>query len=146
MHDFKRFPELANAQMSFYYWASPHKQIFNDFRAICTKVIDGDTIRVKWSERDFEFPIRMLDTNAPEMNEEGGEVSRSWLEKQILNKEIEIIIDANQRVGKWGRLLGTIMQGGLNINQQSIIQGFATSFENRNEGKLPDINKVIKWL
>jgi endonuclease YncB( thermonuclease family) len=144
-HDFVLFPELTNSQMEFYYLQSPHKQILYDFRAEVVKVIDGDTIRVKWSERDFDFPVRFLGTNAPEMNE-GGEESKSWLENMILEKEVEILIDPKQRVGKWGRILGTIYQGGLNINDMSIMLGMATSFENRNEGKLPNIHQVIpKW-
>lgn len=142
-HDFNRFPELANAQMDFYYHESPHKQILYDFSAVVTKVIDGDTIRVKWSERDFEFPIRMLNTNAPEMNEDGGDISKSWLEDMILDEEVLIAIDPKQRVGKWGRLLGIIYHDGLNINETSIFMGVATTFENRNEGKIQEIEA---WL
>lgn len=142
-HDFKRFPELRNSQMDLYYFESPHKQITEDFFCTVVKVIDGDTIRVKWEERNFDFPVRFMDTNAPEMNEDRGEVSKSWLEEQILNEEVEIKINKKQRVGKWGRLLGTIMCGGLNINQASIRAGMATPFAQRNEGQIPNINKVI---
>ena len=141
-HNFIRFPELTNSQLDELYFQSPHKQITEDFRAIVTKIIDGDTIKVKWPERDFEFPIRFLNTNAPEMNEGGGE-SKSWLEEQILGEKIDIKIDKKQRVGKWGRLLGIIYHGGLNINQLSINAGMATSFENRNEGEIPDFTKEL---
>jgi len=144
-HDFKRFPELANSQMDFYYFASPHKQILYDFRGFVVKVIDGDTIRVKCAFRDFDFPVRMLDTNAPEMNE-GGEAAKSWLEGQILNEEVDILINPQQRVGKWGRLLGTIVHKGLNINEASIQAGVATPFDKRDEGKIPTLDEVIpKW-
>ena len=129
--------------MILYYWDSPHKQITENFVATVTKVIDGDTIRVKTNFRDFDFPVRMLDTNAPEMNEDRGDVSKSWLEEQILNEDIEILINAKKRVGKWGRLLGIIMHNGLNINTASIRAGMATPFDKRNEGQIPDINKVI---
>ena len=144
-HDFKRFPELANSQMDLYYLESPHKQILYDFRGVVVKVVDGDTIRVKCEFRDFDFPIRFLDTNAPEMNE-GGEKAKSWLESQILNEEVDIIINPDQRVGKWGRLLGTIYHRGLNINQLSIDLGMATSFEDRRTGTIPKIDEAIpKW-
>lgn len=143
MHDFKRFPELANRQMDIYYLQSPHKQILADFRAKCVKVVDGDTIRVKWAERAFEFPVRLIDTNAPEMNEKGGERSKSWLETQILGEEIDILINPKIRVGKWGRLLGTIFHRGMNINELSIINGMATPFEDRNEGQIPGVDS---WL
>ena len=147
-HDFQRFPELDNAQMELYYFESPHKQITEDFTAKVTKVIDGDTIRVSWDERDFEFPVRMIGTNAPEMSEEGGKVSQSWLEGLILNEEVNILIDRNQRVGKWGRILGNVMHNGLSINEISILEGKATPFDQRDEGKIPTIIETLgafKW-
>ena len=148
-HDFVKFPELTNAQMEIYYFESPHKQIFSDFRATVTKVHDGDTITVRAPFRDFTFPVRFLDTNAPELNEEHGKDSQLWLENIIFNEEIDIIINPSNRVDKWGRLLGIIYHKGMNINQQSINEGKATSFENRMEGKLPNIDKemaIEKWL
>lgn len=143
-HDFERFPELTNAQMDQYYMESPHKQILEDFRAKVVKVIDGDTIMVKWPERNFNFPVRFLNTNAPEMNEPGGKEAKSWLERQILGEEVDIIINPNQRVGKWGRILGEIFHLGLSINQLSITFGWATPFDDRNEGQIPSINEVLK--
>jgi endonuclease YncB( thermonuclease family) len=147
-HDFIKFPELRNGeQMQLYYWESPHKQILEDIRAEVVKVVDGDTIRVKWRERDFDFPVRFLGTNAPEMNEPRGKECRSWLEGIILNQEIDIIIDKNQRVGKWGRLLGVIFFKGMNINEEMVRSGKSTTFEARHEGLLPDLNKMffIRW-
>lgn len=127
-HDFKRFPELANSQVDFYYFESPHKQIFEDFNAKVIRVIDGDTIRVMWDERDFDFPVRFLNTEAPEMDEVGGKEARGWLEKQILGEEVEIKINPKQRVGKFGRILGEIIHLGRNINQASMEEGFAIPF------------------
>ncbi len=142
-HDFERFPELTNSQMEIYYFESPHKQIVEDFRARVLKVHDGDTITVRTDFRDFDFPVRFLGTNAPELNEPNGDVSQKWLESKILNEEVEILIDKNQRVGKWGRLLGEIFHGGISLNEESIRAGKATEFDNRNEGELPDLNKEL---
>jgi endonuclease YncB( thermonuclease family) len=135
-HDFKNFPELTNAQAHFYYFQSPHKQIFEDFSATVVRVHDGDTITVRWQERDFDFPIRFADTAAPELNEDGGHEAQSWLENRILGKEVDIIIDQNKRVEKWGRLLGTVLQGGQDVGHEEIMNGFATTWENRKEGKI----------
>ena len=82
-HDFKRFPELTNNQMQFYYFESPHKQIVEGFLAKVIKVTDGDTIRVYTDSRNFDFPVRLANIDAPELGE-GGEVSKSWLTSQIL--------------------------------------------------------------
>jgi len=142
--DWVKFPELRNSEVDLLYWQSPHKQIFEDFRAKVTKVIDGDTIRVLWNKRNFTFPVRFLGTNAPEMNERGGRSSQEWLEGKILGSKVDILIDPKQRVGKWGRILGTIIYNGVNMNEATIWAGKATTFENRNEGKIPPLAKLLK--
>jgi len=145
-HDFKAFPELTNSQMDFYYADSPHVQIFTDFEATVVKVHDGDTITVRWHERDFDFPVRLIGIDAPEMNA-GGLESKLWLEKQILNQKVEILIDKNQRVGKWGRILGQVFHNGMNINQESLMEGMSVPFDRRREGTIPDINaEMAAWL
>ncbi len=132
-HDFKRFPELTNNQMTFYYFESPHRQITENFMAKVVKVTDGDTIRVTTDFRDFSFPIRFINTDAPEIikGEEGAIESQKWLENLILNQEVEILIDPQNRVEKWGRLLGEVLFQGININKQSILENFAVRFEDR---------------
>lgn len=126
-HNFKRFPELTNSQMQFYYFDSPHKQITEGFLAEVVKVTDGDSIRVKTDFRDFDFPIRLANINAPEMNE-GGEESKNWLEKELLGEEIYVKIDKNNRVGKFGRIIGEILLFGVNINYQSLAEGLSLPF------------------
>ena len=137
-HDFKRFPELTNAQMQIYYWSSPHKQITEDFIAKVVKVSDGDTIRVLWDERDFDFPIRLFNLAAPELNETGGKESQSWLEKLILGKDVEIII-SDERVEKWGRLLASVFFAGFDITEDSIRNGHGIAWKDRkSSGPIPD--------
>ncbi len=141
-HDFVRFPELTNRQMNTEYFNSPHRQITEDFRAEVIKVHDGDTITVRWKDRDFDFPIRLININAPEMNE-GGEEAQSWLENKILFSEVDILINPTQRVGKWGRLLGVIINNGININEEIMNLGLATEFTDRNTGQIDDIDKML---
>ena len=146
-HDFVRFPELTNRQLQEHI-VSPHPQITEDIRVEVVKVIDGDTIRVRWERRDFDFPVRFLDINTKEMNE-GGEEAREYLKGVIEGEEVELKIDKNQRVGKYGRLLAKIISLGMDMGDTMIRLGYATSFENRNEGKIPDLNKELRmeqWL
>ena len=89
-HDFKNFPELTNRQMQVYYFESPHRQITEDIRVKVVKVTDGDTIRVEWNERDFNFPIRIAYLDAPELDETNGERSQKWLSSRILNEEVAL--------------------------------------------------------
>ena len=133
-HDFIRFPELTNAQMGLYYFDSPHQQIMEDFDAKVLRVIDGDTIRVTVGFRDFDFPIRISNLLAPEMNEKGGVKSRNHLRGLIEGKTIEVIINKANRVGKWGRLLGEIRERGFDIGQQMIEEGFAVGLDQEQPG------------
>jgi len=126
-HDFQKYPELTNSQMQILYFDSPHRQITDDFIADVVKVTDGDTIRVKWSERNFNFPVRLANINAQEM-QNGGEEAKEWLKKEIEGEEVEVKINKKNRVGKYGRLIGTIMYAGVNINQMSETLGYAKKF------------------
>lgn len=130
-HDFKKFPELTNSQMQIYYFESPHKQITETFSGEVVRVIDGDTIKVKWEEREKPVIVRFIDTAAPELDERGGKESKAWLERQILNEEVMILIKPKLRVGKWGRIIGRIIHFGMDINRMSIETGHAVPFAER---------------
>jgi len=134
-HDFKAFPELTNSQMDFYYFDSPHKQITEDFVAEVVKVIDGDTIRVIWDQRNFSFLIRFLDIDAAEIDTIDGVKSRNWLESMILGETVDIMVDPNQRVDKWGRLLGRVLLEGVDMAEMSLGNGFSVPFERRIENE-----------
>ena len=132
-HDFKAFPELTNNQMQFYYFDSPHKQMIEPFNAKVIRVKDGDTIQVTMDDRDFDFPIRLARIAAPELDEQGGEKSQKWLEKELLNEEIEIILIPS-RVGKFGRLIGEVNHFGRNMNNLSLDLQYSIKFEDINRG------------
>lgn len=142
-HDFKKYPELTNNQMQFYYFDSPHQQITESFEAKVIKVTDGDTIRVSVPFRDFDFPIRMLDINAPELGE-GGLESSKWLAGKILGKMVEIEINKKLRVGKWGRLLGKIILDGIDIGQESMNWGFSRRFGEDTPGEIPNFENELE--
>ena len=129
-HDFKLFPELTNSQMQIYYFQSPHKQIVEPFLAEVVKVTDGDTIRVKWQERDFNFPVRMAEIAAPELDERGGLDSQKFLSNQILGEIVEVI-PTKTRVEKWGRLLANVMFLGMDMSAHIINNGHAVSWADR---------------
>jgi len=143
MVDFKKNPELRNSEIDFYYFQSPHKQIFEDFKATIIKVSDGDTVRVVTEFRDFDFPIRLLDIDAQELKASGGPEAQNFLENFILGKEVDVIMDRNRRVDKWGRLLGKINFHGLDIGENMIRNGHATTFDARRESLVPQLNEIV---
>ena len=146
VHDFKAFPELTNRQMEIFYFASPHKQITEDFTGIVRKVTDGDTIRVETTFRDFLTTIRFSDLAAPELDEIGGVASQEWLSDRILGKSVDIIL-TKSRVDKWGRILGTIMFGGQDMADESINTFHGVAFADRKEGRgIPSIESLLPNL
>ena len=143
LHNFKAFPELTNSQMDELYMESPHKQIFENFKAKVKKVRDGDTIVLEWEERDFAFPLRVKDIDAPELNIKGGHEAKAYLQELIEGEDVEIIIDPKNRVEKWGRLLGDISFNGTLVSEDMIRMGLATPFERRREGIIVPIERAF---
>lgn len=142
-HDYKNYPELTNTEINEFGFSSPHKQITQDFEAFVTQVHDGDTITVSTTFRDFKFPIRFTLIDAPELNN-GGDAARDWLKTRILNQTVKVIIDPNNRVGKYGRLLGNIFFNGLSINNQELMLGLAKEYGKKFEGQIPPIYKDLR--
>ena len=142
-HDYQKYPELTNTELQVLGFSSPFPQIVENFSATVVKVHDGDTVTLRTNFRDFDFPLRILHINAPELNESGGEASRNWLKSMIEGQKVDILIDQNNRVGKYGRLLGDILHQGLLVSEASIVSGHATPFKDRYEGQIPAVGKIM---
>jgi len=142
-HDYKAYPELTNSEINIMGFSSPHPQITQDFEATVIKVHDGDTITLRVNFRDFDFPLRFLNIDAPELNE-GGEEATRWLKSRLLNKTVQIQIFPNNRVGKYGRLLGVVLLDGLNIGEEMIHLGLVADYGRKKEGEVSDIYKYIQ--
>lgn len=147
-HDFEKFPELSNKQLETLQFTSPHTQIVEDFRAEIVRVHDGDTVTLRTVFRDFDFPLRLLDIDAPELNA-GGAEAREWLRSRVLGKTVQIKINPKQRVGKFGRLLGKIFHAGMDIGEELLYAGLAKRFGTLDEFELPKIERtynIRQWL
>ena len=118
-HDYQKYPELSNTELQVLQFSSPHTQIVEDFEAKVVKVYDGDTITLRATFRDFDFRLRFLDIDAPEMNA-GGNIARDWLISRILGKVVNVLIDKTNRVGKYGRLLGKVLYNGTIVSEEMI--------------------------
>lgn len=143
-HDFEKYPELSNSQIATFGLFSPHPQITEDFVAKVEEVIDGDTIKVSVSFRDFVFPIRLLDINAPEMSEEHGEEAKQFLRNRIEGEEVMILIDKSQRVGKYGRLLGRVLAQGVDVGREMLNFGLVFEFGRKGEADAFNMNKYLR--
>jgi len=141
-HDYKAYPELTNTELETERFNSPHPQITQDFEATVIKVHDGDTITLKTSFRDFNFPLRLANIDAPELNE-GGEETREWLKEKLLNRNITILINQKNRVGKYGRLIGTVLSNGMNIGDEMLRLGLVVQFGKKKESLPPSLAKTF---
>lgn len=104
------------------------------YRARCVKVVDGDTVDC---DVDLGFHIttrvrvRLAGINAPELNSPNAEhrtlanEAKNHLIDSILNKDILL---ETSKTEKYGRYLGSITCGGININSEMILMGLATTY------------------
>ena len=142
-HDYVSFPELTNSQLENLGLSSPHVQITEDFVARVVKVHDGDTVTLRVDFRDFDFPLRLLDIDSPELSE-GGDRSRDWLKGEIEGKVVDVQIDKSNRVGKYGRLLGTILANGYDVAQTQIHLGLAVPFGEKKASEVPSFGQLMQ--
>jgi len=141
-HDYNSFPELTNSQLEVLQFSSPHVQIVSDFSAVVVEVHDGDTVTLRTNFRDFAFPLRLAAIDAPEMNA-GGSVARDWLSSRVLGKDVFVLVDFNNRVGKYGRLIGTVMFNGMSVNSEMVYLGLVSEFGKKNESAVEDFGKLL---
>lgn len=141
-HDWQNYPELTNSQLQELEFESPFPQIKEDFQAQVVKVHDGDTITLRTGFRDFDFPLRFLNIDAPELNE-GGETAREWLKQEIEGKEVEIRMNEANRVDKWGRLLGSVFHNGMDIGEAEMHLGLAKPYGTIKEGEVPTAEQSL---
>jgi DNA-binding beta-propeller fold protein YncE/endonuclease YncB( thermonuclease family) len=76
-----------------------------------TYVVDGDTLDVN------NIRIRLALVNTPEVGEAGFDTAKNFVENHCLNKNGEVDIDEGQRQGSFGREIGVVYCGGMNLNQ-----------------------------
>ena len=86
---------------------------------ICTAVIDGDTFRLETGET-----VRLIGIDAPELSQPGGEESRQYLTRLILNKGLTLKTGYQDR-DKYSRLLRFVYIDDVCINEEMIKQGYA---------------------
>lgn len=98
-----------------------------EYKAIVTRVIDGDTIE---AEVDLGFHVKMnlrfrlARINAPELKK-GGDITRAYLITKLLDKEIII---KSFKTDKYGRWLAEVFIEGENINDSLVKEGLASKY------------------
>ena len=88
------------------------------------RVIDGDTIRAE--AKGKEIKIRLVEIDAPEMNQPFGAQSKSFLNRLLYEKDVTLIAQGEDR---YGRVLGNLFSNELNVNMLMVKFGFAWVYD-----------------
>jgi len=109
---------------------SLNEQLYT-YMAHITSVYDGDTVTANidlgmgvWKNKE---KLRLSRINAPEVrgdSREQGAISRDWLRKRILDKQV-LIRTIHDKKGKYGRYIAEIWHDDVNINDLIVTSGMA---------------------
>ena len=88
------------------------------------QVVDGDTIRAEVKGK--EIKIRLVEIDAPEINQPFGAQSKNFLNRLLYGKDVTLIAQGEDR---YGRTLGAIYANGESANALMIKSGFAWVYD-----------------
>ena len=88
------------------------------------RVVDGDTIRAE--AKGKEIKIRLVEIDAPEMDQPFGAQSKNFLNRLLYKKNVKLISQGEDR---YGRILGEIYVDGESANTSMIKSGFAWVYD-----------------
>lgn len=88
-----------------------------------TRVLDGDTVDVRMS--DGTYRVRLANIDAPEKAQPYGRQSTQLLATFVMNKTVDV---RQEDVDRYGRIVGTLTVGGMNVNRQMACQGAAWAY------------------
>ena len=88
------------------------------------RVVDCDTIRAE--AKGKEIKIRLVEIDAPEMNQPFGAQSKNFLNSLLYEKDVTLISQGEDR---YGRVLGNLFSNELNVNMLMVKFGFAWVYD-----------------
>lgn len=86
-------------------------------------IADGDTLFLQTGWRQAK--IRLAEIDAPEHSQAFGEQSKQSLAGLALGKTVRV---EPETIDKYGRIVGTVFAGGLNLNQEQVRRGMAWAY------------------
>lgn len=104
--------------------------IKSDLQGVVTHVSDGDTMVLKDS-LGKTHKVRIDGIDAPEMGQDFGKQSKSFLEKLILNKRVSVEVVG---IDQYRRILGVVSVNGTDVNKAMLRNGMAWQYKyNKNK-------------
>lgn len=123
--------ELAHSTCS-----NTPSETYDFVRAKIIKVYDGDTfwISANHNGKLLKFKMRLYGCDCPEMKTEEGKSVKEYVKNLIDNKIVRVsilnnkIYSGKKVVEKYGRLLGFVWVGDINLTNHLIEKGFAKPY------------------
>ncbi|MEK6840836.1 MAG: thermonuclease family protein [Nanoarchaeota archaeon] len=94
-----------------------------DEKVVAERIIDGDTFETETGKAN----VRLLDVNTPEKGDFYYDEAKSFLESEILGKNVTLKF-IGERYDKYGRILAYVFLDGKNINNEMVERGFANYY------------------
>lgn len=99
------------------------------FTGKVVKITDGDTIVVLTEEKE-QIKIRLEGIDCPESTQDFGQKAKQATSDLCFGKQVKIIKSGDDR---YGRTLGYVMVGDLNVNKELLRQGMAWHYKKYNQ-------------
>lgn len=97
-----------------------------------TSVVDGDSLWVTPADNSAAIEVRLLDIDAPEICQEWGDEARRYLADQVLRQPVRLVVPRRGTAhDSYGRALGFVYLGEVNINVRMVEEGHAWSARTR---------------
>ncbi len=93
------------------------------FSAQVIMVMDGDTVMVLRGGQKLK--VRMANIDAPEKDQPFGMEARASLQQLVGKRQVQV---DTQAVDQYGRMVGTLLLDGRNINQEQVRRGMAWEY------------------
>ncbi|MBS1680283.1 MAG: thermonuclease family protein [Bacteroidetes bacterium] len=104
-------------------------------------VIDGNTVEIIAQDNE-SYKIRLFGIDCPEMGQEFGEHAKAFLQKMILNKNVNVHIQGKDR---WGNNLGVILVDGKTDPRLKLLEaGLAWTAERNPITELENLKEKAK--
>jgi len=87
-------------------------------------VHDGDTVTLLMEDNQ-QIKVRLAQIDAPEINQEFGQESKQSLRNMVFECDVRV---EKETIDKYGRTVGMIYVGDINVNKAQVSQGMAWAY------------------
>lgn len=99
---------------------------------LVVSVYDGDTVTMSVTTKDGYIKVRLAEIDAPERDQPGGALAKAVLAYLVMAKEVTVY---QTNIDRYGRLVGLIAVGGLDVNSEMVRRGVAWHYKAYSKNK-----------